>query len=107
MQLQGPTLHSMTFFVQLLMCINKCRGGGPRGNLDQEAVRGAEKCRRWANWWSWGDLNPRPKAIFEQIYMFSGLFCVSPLPARSHTLRQTPAPLDLVLRKGTLRRTSR
>ena len=24
-------------------------------------------------WWSWGDLNPRPQAIFEQIYMFSGL----------------------------------
>ena len=29
----------------------------------------------WAldKWWSWGDLNPRPQAIFEQIYMFSGL----------------------------------
>ena len=25
------------------------------------------------NWWSWGDLNPRPQAIVEQIYMFSGL----------------------------------
>jgi hypothetical protein len=24
-------------------------------------------------WWSWGDSNPRPQAIFEQIYMFSGL----------------------------------
>jgi len=24
-------------------------------------------------WWSWGDLNPRPQAFFEQIYMFSGL----------------------------------
>ena len=24
-------------------------------------------------WWSWRDLNPRPQAIFEQIYMFSGL----------------------------------
>jgi len=24
-------------------------------------------------WWSWGDLNPRPKAIFAQFYMFSGL----------------------------------
>jgi hypothetical protein len=24
-------------------------------------------------WWSWGDLNPRPQAILEQIYMFSGL----------------------------------
>jgi len=21
-------------------------------------------------WWSWRDLNPRPQAIFEQIYMF-------------------------------------
>ena len=24
-------------------------------------------------WWSWGDLNPRPQALFGQIYMFSGL----------------------------------
>ena len=24
-------------------------------------------------WWSWGDSNPRPRAILEQIYMFSGL----------------------------------
>jgi hypothetical protein len=29
----------------------------------------------WAfdEWWSWGDLNPRPQALFGQIYMFSGL----------------------------------
>ncbi len=25
-------------------------------------------------WWSWRDLNPRPQALFGQIYMFSGLF---------------------------------
>jgi len=25
-------------------------------------------------WWSWGDLNPRPQAFFAQIYMFSDLF---------------------------------
>ncbi len=24
-------------------------------------------------WWSWRDLNPRPQALFGQIYMFSGL----------------------------------
>ena len=24
-------------------------------------------------WWSWGDLNPRPQAIFAQFYMFSDL----------------------------------
>lgn len=24
-------------------------------------------------WWSWGDLNPRPQAFFEQFYMFSDL----------------------------------
>ena len=32
--------------------------------------------RKWLgllDWWSWRDLNPRPQAIFEQIYMFSGL----------------------------------
>lgn len=30
--------------------------------------------RPWSLWWwSWGDLNPRPQALFGQIYMFSGL----------------------------------
>jgi hypothetical protein len=24
-------------------------------------------------WWSWRELNPRPQAFLEQIYMFSGL----------------------------------
>jgi len=24
-------------------------------------------------WWSWGDLNPRPQAFFEQFYMCSRL----------------------------------
>jgi len=30
----------------------------------------------WAlsKWWSWRELNPRPSAFIEQIYMFSGLF---------------------------------
>jgi hypothetical protein len=39
-----------------------------------------KKKRQWfpigvrrLEWWSWGDLNPRPQAFFEQIYMFSGL----------------------------------
>ena len=34
---------------------------------------GFVKFRSYRNWWSWGDLNPRPQAFFEQIYMFSGL----------------------------------
>lgn len=25
------------------------------------------------SWWSWGDLNPRPQAFFEQFYMCSRL----------------------------------
>jgi len=25
-------------------------------------------------WWSWRELNPRPQALFGQIYMFSVLF---------------------------------
>ena len=30
----------------------------------------------WAlgKWWSWRELNPRPQALFGQIYMFSVLF---------------------------------
>ena len=27
------------------------------------------------DWWSWGDLNPRPQAFFGQFYMCSRLFC--------------------------------
>jgi len=48
-----------------------------------------------AVWWSWGDLNPRPQALFGQIYMFSGLIWVSPPVSRSHTLHRTPAPYFL------------
>jgi len=29
-------------------------------------------------WWSRGELNPRPSAIIEQIYMFSCLIWISP-----------------------------
>ena len=28
---------------------------------------------RMVFWWSWGDLNPRPQAFFEQFYMCSRL----------------------------------
>ena len=33
--------------------------------------------REWLGfeyWWSWRELNPRPSAFIEQIYLFSGLF---------------------------------
>ena len=40
--------------------------GAPKKNPTSELVG-------FSIWWSWGDLNPRPQAIFEQIYMFSGL----------------------------------
>jgi len=46
-------------------------------------------------------LNPRPQAIFEQIYMFSGLIWVSPLWTRSHTLSQSPVPYCLAPNQGT------
>jgi hypothetical protein len=29
--------------------------------------------RQMVQWWSWGDLNPRPQAFFEQFYMCSRL----------------------------------
>jgi len=28
-----------------------------------------------ANWWSWGESNPRPKAFVRQIYTLSWLIC--------------------------------
>ena len=35
--------------------------------------KGTEKVQSPSEWWSWRDLNPRPQALFGQIYMFSGL----------------------------------
>lgn len=36
------------------------------------AVVGDNDCRS-VEWWSWGDLNPRPQAFIAQFYMFSDL----------------------------------
>ena len=47
------------------------------------------------NWWSWGDLNPRPQAFFEQFYMCSRLVWVSPWATHSGTLCPRPATLRL------------
>ena len=58
-------------------------------------------------WWSWGDLNPRPQAFFEQFYMCSRLIWVSPPESRSGTLNGKPASLSLALRQGARRRASR
>ena len=57
-------------------------------------------------WWSWGDLNPRPQAFFEQFYMCSRLFWISPPEPRSGTLPRTPATLDLTARQVARRATS-
>lgn len=34
----------------------------------------AKKKSLQVEWWSWGDLNPRPQAFVAQIYMLSDLF---------------------------------
>ena len=47
---------------------NPRQAWGPTG-----LFRSKERLFAEGLWWSWGDLNPRPQAIFEQIYMFSGL----------------------------------
>ena len=52
------------------------------------------------NWWSWGDLNPRPQAFFAQFYMCSRLIWISQVAPRSDTLRNPPAPLDLTPHQG-------
>ena len=54
-------------------CETKANRGRSRpisGDPCQRAFIGKDRLE----WWSWGDLNPRPQAIFAQIYMFSGLF---------------------------------
>ena len=48
-------------------------------------------------WWSWGELNPRPQAVFVQFYMRSRLICVSLTSSRSDTLRSKPVTLCLTL----------
>ncbi len=45
-----------------------------------------DKSRDFYEWWSWGDLNPRPQAFFVQFYMCSRLIWISPDPSRSGTL---------------------
>ena len=55
----------------------------------------------FGGWWSWRELNPRPQAFIEQIYMFSGLFWISPRLSRSRTLQQQPAPYFLTPTQGT------
>ena len=52
-------------------------------------------------WWSWRELNPRPQAFYEQFYMFSGLFWISPSRSRSRTLPEQPVPLNLAPAQGT------
>lgn len=42
-----------------------------RANRD---IVNAKSTSLQSEWWSWGDLNPRPQAFFAQIYMFSDLF---------------------------------
>ena len=53
------------------------------------------------DWWSWGDLNPRPQAFFGQFYMCSRLVCVSPGASHSDTLCTQPVPYFLAARQGT------
>ncbi|MEY2804009.1 MAG: hypothetical protein RL657_1345, partial [Pseudomonadota bacterium] len=36
------------------------------------------ECDPTGDWWSWGDLNPRPQAFFVQFYMCSRLIWISP-----------------------------
>ena len=58
-------------------------------------------------WWSWGELNPRPQAFLAQVYMLSDLIWVSPPVSRSRTLHRPPASYCLVPTQGARVRTSR
>jgi hypothetical protein len=44
-----------------------------RSGANRDIVNAKTKSLQ-VEWWSWGDLNPRPQAFFAQIYMFSDLF---------------------------------
>ena len=39
-------------------------------------------------WWRWGELNPRPRALHLRYYMLSSLFV---LVSRQHNVRGTPS----------------
>ena len=41
-------------------------------------------------WWSWGELNPRPRDLFVWFYVRSRLIWISLLESRSNTLPKTP-----------------
>ena len=42
------------------------------------------------DWWSWGELNPRPRDLFVWFYVRSRLIWISLLESRSNTLPKTP-----------------
>ena len=44
----------------------------PRGDFGQE--KGPGEYPGPGDWWSWGELNPRPQIFLVQFYMFSDLF---------------------------------
>jgi len=66
------------------------------------AVKKTNSCELgFMNWWSWGELNPRPQAVFVQFYMLSQLNCVSPDEPRSGTLNIRPVTLSLAIHQVT------
>lgn len=57
------------------------KSAGVRRNPHEYAGTGAIRQKKpqphglgFCDWWSWRELNPRPQALFGQIYMFSVLF---------------------------------
>ena len=54
-------------------CIRKAMPGKAQTLGLPGKKKGTEKVQSPSEWWSWRDLNPRPQALFGQIYMFSGL----------------------------------
>src|SRR4249919_1195817 len=50
------------------------------------------------NWWRWGELNPRPKALHPRHYMLSSLF---DLEWRQHNVRGTPSPTPALVSAAT------
>jgi hypothetical protein len=49
-----------------------------------------DKSRDFYEWWSWGELNPRPRDLFVWFYVRSRLIWISLLESRSNTLPKTP-----------------
>jgi hypothetical protein len=69
--LAGPQTKNRTPARRLQRRLQTPFAAKNRGN--KKPAKTCVRAGLYGEWWSWGDLNPRPQAFFEQFYMCSRL----------------------------------